>query len=97
MHNKDNKLIPQKRSAWTKVGRHRRVFIKAGDGIFLTGDGGWKGALWSRRGGNDFASETTYQCSAELESRPPGSRGIMAVRRKECRLPPSQLLHPPCA
>lgn len=95
MHNKDNKLIPQKRSAWTKVGRHRCVFIKAGGGIFLTGDRGWKGALWSRRGGNDFASETTYQCSAELESRPPGSRGIMEVRGKDRRLPPSQLLHPP--
>lgn len=42
MHNKDNKLIPQKRSAWTKVGRHRRAFIKAGGGIFLTGTGAGK-------------------------------------------------------
>jgi len=96
MHNKDNKLIPQKRSAWTKVGRHRRVFIKAGGGVFLTGTGAGK-VLCGPGGEVDFASETTYQCSAELESRPPGSRGIMEVRGTDRRLPPSQLLHPPSA
>ena len=54
----------------------------------------WAGRVLCGPEGEETTLFLRVLICAELESRPPGSRDIIEMREKDCRLLPSRLLQP---